>query len=176
MKWETIKPKSKISLLIGGASLFVVVLTIAAFLSRNYQLATAKKTADKVNQETAATSKALLDHDQAQALAHAKAALALAPDDPDTILTVAHLVEKDDPSYSNQLYNHALEVFKKMNDPDVDGKKALTYWTAAGLAEKAGHKDQAKRYYQKVINAANQKESYDSYLAAQSLEALKRLQ
>jgi len=114
-------------------------------------------------------------NDRSQALAHARAALAAAPNDPDAILAVASLVEQDNPSEAQQLYAHALKVFKEQDNPDEDGKKAVTYWAAAQLAEKAGQIVQAKQYYQKVIDAASPSNSYDQSLLKQAQAALKRL-
>lgn len=126
--------------------------------------------------EITAVNNYLLVNDTSQALAHAKKALAYEPDNLDTILTVAQLTEKDNPEEAKQLYRRALEVFKKQDNPDVGGKKAVTYWAAAGLAEQAGYTDQAKKYYQKTIDVADSMNGYDQDLVRQSQQALERLQ
>lgn len=128
------------------------------------------------NNELTKLNDSVLEGNTSQALAHAKKALSLEPENVDTILVVANLTQGENPSEAKQLYSRALEAFKKHDNPDVDGKNTVTYWAAAGLAEQAGLNDQAKRYYQKVIDTADLKDSYDDYLAKQSHEALKRLQ
>ncbi len=132
-------------------------------------------TATKINNELTMTNKYLREDDMSQALVYARKALALDPDNTDAIFAVASLVSTDNPEEAKQLYAHAFEIFKKQDNPDVSGKTAVTYWAAAGLAERAGYTDQAKQYYQKVIDTADPSNSYHQNLVKKSEAALKRL-
>ena len=127
-------------------------------------------------QEQTAANESVLNNDKQQALEHAQKAMALAPNDFEAVMAVAALTAEKDPEAAKQYYARALEIAKQQDDPDADGKSAITYWGAAGLAEQAGFKDQAKKYYQKVIDAANPTDNYQQSLASQAKEALARLQ
>lgn len=129
----------------------------------------------KASNETTKLNEALQKNDRAQALADAKKALSYTPNDVNAILAVAYLTKAENPGEAKQYFAQAFNEFKKQNNPDVSGKSAETYWAAAGLAEQAGETDQAKQYYQKVIEAANPSDSYEQSLATQSQAALKRL-
>lgn len=161
------------------AGLVVLLLAVGTVLGlwfKNYWTSTSKKATTKTDSELALVSKYVMENNISQALAHAKKALIKTPDDLNAIQAVASLTEKSNPDEAKRYYVQALEVFKKQNNPDADGKTAITYWAAAGLAEKAGYKDQAKQYYQKVINAAKPSDSYEQSLVKRSQAALKALQ
>lgn len=160
------------------AIIFVGFLGIAAalvgvvFLIKRHQT---QVSVAKANDESTLVNKAIQANDTKQALAHAKQAMAYDPNNVDTILVVASLTEKDNPKEAKKLYGRALEAFKKQDNPDVSGKNSTTYWVAAGLAEKAGLTDQAKKYYQKVIDIADLRDVSEQDLVAQSERAIKRL-
>lgn len=153
----------------GAYGVFIVVDKVRVKLDHNYAISKAAK-------ELTVANRYAKDKNKAQALAHARAALALAPNDPDTVLEVAALTQQDNPTEAKQVYAQALALLKTQDNPDVSGKKAITYWAAAQLAERAGLIDQARQYYQKVIDTANQSNSYEKSLLQQSQAALKRLQ
>ena len=166
-------PKTKKQIMLVGLILvlFVVTVGVAVVLWNKNR----PDTASKIAKEQALTNKYVRENNTTEALKHAKQALASAPDDLDAILVVASLSEKTNPKEAKQYYAQALEVFKKIDNPDIDGKKAGTYWGAAGMADKAGLTDQAKKYYQKVIDTANLSDGSEWVLAKQSKEALQRL-
>lgn len=124
-------------------------------------------------------NEALQNNDKALALEHAKQALAKDPHNIDTILAVANIDKVVNPTEAKQYFKQALAELKLQDNPDVSNKPAATYWAAAQLADQAGEKNQAKKYYQEVIDAINTAKSVDTYsqsLTAQSQAALKRLQ
>lgn len=155
-----------------GVLLVGAALVGIAFLIKRHQT---QVSVAKANGELSLVNKAVQENDTKQALAHAKQALASDPNNVDNYVLVATLTEKDNPKEAQKVYARGLEVFKKQDNPDVDGKHAVTYWAAAGLAEKAGLTDQAKKYYQKVIDSADLADSYEQDIVAQSERALKRL-
>lgn len=157
------------------AGLILVLLVVAVAAAAVVWNKSRPDTATKIEEEQALTNKYVRENNTTEALKHAKQALASAPDDLDAILVVASLSEKTNPKEAKQYYAQALEVFKKIDNPDIDGKKAGTYWGAAGMADKAGLTDQAKKYYQKVIDTANLSDGSGWVLAEQSKEALQRL-
>ncbi len=154
-----------------GASLLIVVVIVGGVIwYQNYAPNTAKSI-----KEIGLTNQYLQKNDQTQALAHAKKALTFNPNDVDTIVLVASLETKSNPSDSKKLYARALKVYKQKNNPDAAGKSPIVYWGAAGLAEKAGLSADAKRYYQKVIDTANIKDGYQRAIAGQAHLALVRI-
>ncbi len=156
--------------------LVVTGLLIAAWVSGYFLYKARKSSIQNKNNDLALVDKSLQNNDSARALVYARQALAKSPSDINAIMTVADLTQKSNPEESKRLYAKALAEFKKTDNPDVDLKTAITYWAAAGMAERAGLTDQAKGYYQKVINSADLGDSYDKSLAQQSEAALKRLQ
>ena len=156
---------------------FLVFLIIAAGLGLIYKYQNAKNRTANVAKELTSVNKALIEtNDSAKALEHARKALSEDPNNVDTILTVANLTANTNPAESKQLYVRALDTFKKQDNPDVDGKSAATYWAAAQLAYQADRIEEAKKYYQKVIDVADKTDAYDQDLIKQSQEALKKLQ
>lgn len=129
-----------------------------------------------VDEKLKLANESILQNDTSGALVYAREALEASPDDMDALLLVASLSEKTDPVEAKRLYGRALDEFKKQDNPDVDGKGILTYWAAAGLAEDAGYKDQAIKYYQKVLDMADPGSSSQNDLMLQSRQAIKRLQ
>ena len=163
--------------------LLLIIAVTAAVFAVSYALVEVKEkytqqtgTTKQFQQEQTATNESLINNDKQQAIEHARKALDLAPNDFEAVVTLASLTSESNPTESKQLYARALEIAKQQDNPDVDGKSAITYWGAAGLAEQAGLTDQAKKYYQKVIDAADTANEYQQSLVAQSKEALKRLQ
>lgn len=132
------------------------------------------KPGQKENDLTLA-NKYVRENNTPKALAHAKKALELEPNNVDAILAVANLTLKDNPEESKQYFARALEIYKEENNPDADGGTAINYWAAAGLADQAGQYDLAKKYYQKVIDTADAKDAYHQDLVRQSKLALERL-
>lgn len=128
-----------------------------------------------VDGEVSMVQESLEENDKSKALEHARRALARDPNNIDNILMVANLAKEDNPDESKQLFARALDAYKKQNKPDENGKTAITYWAAAGLAENAGQIDQARHYYQKVVDVADPSDSYHQSIAKQSREALERL-
>lgn len=111
-----------------------------------------------------------------QSLVQAKKELLRNPNDVKLTLKVAYLTKAKNPGQAKQYFIQALAELKKINNPDVSGKSAVTYWAAAVLAEQAGEVSHAKHYYEEVIKAAGKSsDSYDNNLAEQSRVALKRL-
>lgn len=129
---------------------------------------------NKVDREISTTNQLVQENDMSQALVHARKALAAAPDDPGAIMAVASLAAKENPDEAKQLYARLLEIQRREDNPDEDGKPATTYWAAAGLAESAGLNDEAKKYYQKTIDAADPSNEYEMSLAQQSKSILER--
>jgi tetratricopeptide (TPR) repeat protein len=164
-------PKRGQRFMLPGTILVICILITGLALIYFNKTNTATKTAT----EAAMANENFKNHNNSQALEHAKKALALAPDDPDAILLAANLSLPDHPAEAKALFAHALDIFKQQDNPDVDGKKAVTYWAAAGLAEKAGQTEQAKKYYQKVIDSANPKDPYEQSLLKQAQAARMRL-
>lgn len=119
---------------------------------------------------------ALVAGDNKSALEYAKKALELSPDDLYTLELTASLTKESDPQEAKRLYARALEVFKKNDNPDEEGKKAITYMAAAGLAENAGLTDQAKLYYQKVIASSDPYDELNRVIITDAEERLKNLQ
>lgn len=126
--------------------------------------------------EIESVNKSMQNNDTTQALVHARKALAQNPNDFQTIQLVASLSEKSNPREAHKLYAQALDIYKKHDNPDIDGKPANTYWGAADFAEKAGLNDQAKKYYQKVLKAVDPHDYNQQILYMQAEAALKRLQ
>lgn len=157
------KPLKLVLLVVAGV---VAVGGVAGFFL--YNSSNQDSDLDKAN-------KYVRENNTPEALKHAKKALELDPNNVDAILTVANLTLKDNPEESKQYFARAFEIYKKENNPDLDGKTAINYWGAAGLAEQAGYIDQAKKYYQKVIDAADPNDVYHQNLVGESIAALKRL-
>jgi tetratricopeptide (TPR) repeat protein len=155
--------------------LTIAVLTAALICAGIAYLLLWIPTDAKINNELNTASSYVRDNDTAKALEAAKRALALDPDNVDSLMVVANLTQKDNPEEAKQYFARALEIYKKENDPDSNGKTAINYWGAAVLAEPAGLIDDAKEYYQKVIDAADPEDSYHQSLVKQSKTALKRL-
>lgn len=173
--------KQSLQVLTHKRTRFLIIITVVtlAIFGVSYKLVSKRQEhiaqVSQFQQEQTATNESLLKNDKSQALEHARKALAITPNDFEAIITVAELTAENNPDEAKQLYAQALEISKQQDNPDLDGKSAITYWGAAGLAEKAGLTDQAKKYYQKVIATAKETNSYEQSLAAQSQEALKRL-
>lgn len=110
-----------------------------------------------------------------QNLTQAKKELLLHPNDINDMLAVAYMTKVKNPQQAKQYFLRALNEFKKQNNPDVPGKSAVVYWSAAGIAVQAGQINQAKKYYEEVIAAAKPSNSYDQSLASQSRTALEGL-
>lgn len=156
----------------------LVVGTTFAFVNKNDHQTntTATNTMSPHDQEMALVNQYVREKNTALALKHAQKALAHEPDNQETLLAVASLTSQGNPAEAKKLYAQAFEMFKKHDNPEESGKTSITYWAAAGLAEQAGLVAEAKRYYQKVIDAANLSDGYQQSLVKQSQEALKRLQ
>lgn len=165
--------------LVLGLSLLIISAIIAGVLIYNHASKSKPVQANKaapINQETVLSNQAFLKGNKAQALDHAKKALAKDPNNVDNILLVANLTQAANPSAAKQYYVQALDTFKQQNNPDVPGKSAVTYWAAANLAQQAGETSQAKKYYQEVIQTASPSDSYQQSLVKQSQAALAGLQ
>ena len=88
--------------LVLGLSLLIIVAIIAGVLIHNHvsksnKLAQAHKAA-QINQETVLSNEAFLKGNKAQALEHAKKALAKDPNNVDNVLLVANLTQAENPS------------------------------------------------------------------------------
>lgn len=157
--------------------LALLLFAIAAGTSYSLLKDWFSSTETKVQRELMKVNEYAGNKDTAQAVEHARKALEIDAENIDSILVLANLTKEENPDEAKQLYARALELQKKQDNPDEDGKNAITYWAAAGLAEEAGLIDQAKHYYQKVIdNAADSADSYEQSLVMQAREALARLQ
>lgn len=169
---KTAKPKTKKRLII----LLIIVLLLTGagaayvFFTKSYQ-----SKATKINQELALVAEYQQKNDIPRALEHAKKLVSYEPDNFEYITLVASLIELQNPNEAKPYYAKLLDDIKKVDNPDEDGKLISTYWAAAGLAEKAGQTESAKRYYQKVIDVADTQDGYEQSLVTQSQEALKRL-
>lgn len=158
--------KTVFAIIAGVLILGVLVAGVAGF----YQYKAKRQLAqlDKV-------SEAVANKDTSTAYKLAQQALDMNPNDMDSLLAAATLAEKEDPEESKRLYARILEIQSKEDNPDEDGKTAITYWSAAGLAEKAGKVELARKYYQKALTAVDMKDSYHQFIANDSQTALERL-
>jgi Tfp pilus assembly protein PilF len=159
--------------LVLGLSLLIISAIVAGVLIYNHESKSNK--AARANKQAELSNEAFSKGSKAQALEHAKKALAEEPNNIDNILLVANLTKAENPSAAKQYYVQALDKFKQQDNPDVPGKSAVTYWAAAGLARQAGETDQAKKYYQEVIQTASLSDNYQQSLVEQSRAELARL-
>lgn len=163
-------------LLIGLIAIAVVSAGVVYFFNnRQDQASVDEETIAKINDELANTNKYLQEENTAKALEHARKALAYSPNDVDLILTTADIAKKDNAEDTKELYKRALDEFKKQDNPDEGGKKPATYWAAGALAEDAGLTEEAKKYYQKVIDVAKPFDSDEQNLLKKAQAALERL-
>ena len=155
--------------------LFIVigVMVIGAFVGGvvGYSRYQAQQQTAQLNK----ISEAVANKDTSAAYKLAKQAVDKNPNDMDSLLAAATLAEKEDPEESKRLYTRILEIQSKEDDPEADGKTAITYWSAAGLAEKAGKVELARKYYQKALSVVDMKDSYHQFIANDSQTALERL-
>lgn len=159
---------------------FIIALSLGGFLiwnNRNQQTDSSEVDASvSISEELATMNEYSQAGNDSRAAEHARQALAHAPDDIDTMLAVAEVIEKDNPEEAGQLYAKALEIFRQQDDPDAEGKSPVTYWSAGVLAEGARLTDQAIVYFNKALEVADPSNTDHVNIIAKSQEALGRLQ
>lgn len=158
------------TLLIALAIIGVSVLSFVVYGVQN------QREANKVvDAEIELANDAVLQDDPKKALQHAKRAYEASPDNLDAILLLAELTKKENPTEAKKLYGQALDAYKDQNNFDDGDVNAIENWAAAGLAEDAGNKAEALKYYKQVLIKASAKDGYESSLIRQSIESIERL-
>lgn len=117
----------------------------------------------------------LLDGDAHKAIASARQAVAKDPQNLFAIEGLANLLKATNPKEAQKLFNQAYLLYKKQNGIDEGSGTVLTYAATAAYAKRANLDEQAKKYYQKVIELANQSDPYDKSLAERAKQELEKL-
>ena len=161
----------------------IVVIVIAAALVLLFVVLPAKEQSRKAEQATATTQtetklalSALANNNNSLALYHAKRALQASPNNLRAIDLMALVTSKTNPAESMKYFTQELSLYKQQSNFDNGKINTLQYWVAAGLAENAGNKAEALKFYKAVVQGANMKDSYENDLARQSKETIQRLQ
>lgn len=161
-------------ILVFGVPLLVIVIVAVALIYHNH-VSESNKVA-QADQERRLANKAFLKGNKAQALEHAKKALADQPNNISNIQMVANLMNSENPSAAKQYYVQVFDKYKQQNDIGSAHTTAVNYYVAARFAQQAGEISQAKQYYQDVIKTARPSNSYEQSLAKQASAELKVLQ
>lgn len=130
---------------------------------------------ERVSEQLTKVNQSLAKGDKQKALEHAKKALELYPDNNDLVYLVASITSDIDPNQAEKEYDRLYEDLKTQHNLDNEEVSTIIYWAAANAAEDAGEIEDARKYYQKVIQKASPEE-YEQDIARQSRERLEKLQ
>ena len=159
------------------------VIAVTAALVLLFVILPAKELSRKAEQAIATTQtetklalSASANKNNSLALYHAKRALQTSPNDLRAIDLMAVVTSKTNPAESMKYCAQELSLYKQQSNFDSGKLNTLQYWAAAGLAENAGNKAEALKFYKAVVKGANMNNSYENDLARQSKETIQRLQ
>ena len=166
-----------------SALIILIIVVIVVGLILLLVVVPAKQQARKAKQaeaitlmETNLADDAFTRNDIKLAVYHAKRALQASPKDLAAVQLVAALTSRTNPAESMKYYAQELILYKEQNNFSGQKPNTIQNWAAAGLADNAGSRVEALKYYKLVVQGGNPNNNDEKDLIRQSNEAIKRLQ